>query len=92
MVQVIKSFGDASIGDVATLKSGGPDMTVIGFEGPEPVTPVAGNFVGVAHVEAEPVARVAWVTSDGVAHVHRYPLEALTLKAKADKKDVDPLA
>jgi hypothetical protein len=104
MVQIVQSYGGASVGDICTLKSGGPDMTVVGFEGPEPVTPVtapgAPAAFGVAHVEAAPVARVAWITSEGAAVIHRFPVEALNLKAKTTDAPVnhpaaaktDPLA
>jgi Uncharacterized small protein (DUF2158) len=90
MVQIIHKFGDATVGDVVSLKSGGPQATIIGFEGAEPVTPVSAPgaplLAGVGYVEAEPVARVAWITADGVAHIHRYPLAALNLKAQAKDK------
>jgi hypothetical protein len=85
MVQIVTKYDDFEIGDIATLKSGSPDLTVIGFEGPEPVTPVfapgAAPTVAVAQVEAPPVARVAWMV-DGVLHIARLPTEAMTLKAE----------
>ena len=86
MVQIVSKFGSSEVGDVVTLKSGGPDMTVIGFEGPEPVTPV-GPALGLSLTEAEPVARVAWVTSDGVAHIGRFPIASLVVKKSDKPKD-----
>jgi hypothetical protein len=84
MVQIVTTYGDFAVGDIATLKSGSPDLTIIGFEGPEPVTPVfapgAIPTFAVAQVEASPVARVAWVV-EGAIHIARLPTEALKLKA-----------
>lgn len=90
MTQIVHKFGDAEVGDIVNLKSGSPDAVIIGFEGPEPVTPVtapgAPNLVGASYKEAEPVARVVWFGKDDLEHIGRWPIPALNLKAKTEPK------
>lgn len=87
MVKVIHRIGDVAIGDIVSLKSGGPDLTVVGFGEPEPRP----DFVPAgAHVADDtPLVSVAWHTSDGVLGQAKLPVDALNVKAK-DKPADEP--
>lgn len=95
MTKVIHRFKDVSIGDVVTLASGGPPMTVTGFGPPEP----RGDFAPAGALTAEdtPLLNVAWFADNGVFGQGRFPLDALVVKDEknADRNrpvDKDPLA
>lgn len=81
MVKVIHKLNDLEIGDVVTLVSGSPDLTVIGFAAPEARPDFAPPSAAV--VEDSPVVVVAWFTESGFGQT-KLPVDALVVKKRDD--------
>jgi uncharacterized protein DUF2158 len=81
MAQVIHKYADLVVGDIVTLKSGSPDMTVIGFNPAEPKPDMAAAAAHGALLGDElPNVHVAWVSADGAFLQGSLPVASLNIK------------
>lgn len=94
MTQIVTKYNDIAVGDLVTLKSGGPTVVVVGFEGAEPAAPVTAPgqplLSGASYEEAGPVARVAWIDDKGELRTHRFPIGVLNVKDGDKHRDPPP--
>ena len=88
MPKAIHKYADLEVGDVVTFATGGPDLTVIGFDPPEPGS-VPGH-PGALMGEAVPTVRVGWFLSDGSFSQAKLPAAALDAKDVANSEPKRP--
>lgn len=89
MSNLVHKFQDVETGDVVTLKSGGPEMTVVAFV-PADAVPVPAGIQNASYREASLKVHVMGVASDGSIVQTTVPLEALNLKAKTGDESGKP--
>jgi hypothetical protein len=73
MVKSIQKLGTLEIGDIVTLESGSPKLTVVGFVAPEPTPDFTPH--GAHVVNDMPLVAVAWF-ENGVFGQAKLPLDA----------------
>ena len=87
MPKAIHKYADLEVGDVVTFATGGPDLTVIGFDPPSPLGPRQSRaLMG----EAVPTVRVGWFLSDGSFSQAKLPAAALDAKDAANSEPKRP--
>lgn len=81
MSKLVHKYGDAQIGHIVTLKSGGPDMTVVKFV-PASSPPIPDGLQNAQWSDSETSldAQVMWVTADGALGQANIPVAALVFK------------
>lgn len=72
-MQTLATYGGASVGDIAVLKSGGPDMTIGAFDVP--------NFNPQSVTEQPPIVRCYFITETGQPMNAEFPFYTLNIKA-----------
>lgn len=79
--QILKTFGNFTVGDVVSLPSGGPKMTIKDFENPPNptgATELAAATPGTtATAPVEPYASCIWFNEAGAFSAGSFPLYAL---------------
>lgn len=75
MANTRTQFGDFSVGDIVNLKSGGPDMTVEGFEAPAGSDPNDPNV--------DPHVKVVWANENGSVAREKFSAAVLGIKTSA---------
>ena len=89
MTQIVMKFKAVSIGDVVNLKSGSPDLTVIGFATADSLGVISPMTPGATFVEESLVAVCYGFTTVGVPFTTKFPVEVLNVKTPV--APVDPL-
>ena len=87
MVQTVTKFKDASVGDVVNLKSGSPDLTVVGFAMADAVGPVPPSTPGATFVEESLAAVCYGFNTAGAPISAKFPVEVLNVKTPVAKAE-----
>ena len=80
MTQVVTKFKDISVGDVVNLKSGSPDLTVVGCAVSDVLGAVPPNTAGATFVEESLAAVCYGFTTAGAPISAKFPVEVLNVK------------
>jgi hypothetical protein len=80
MAQIVTKFKDVSVGDVVNLKSGSPDLTVVGFAMADAVGPIPPTTAGATFVEESLAAVCYGFTTTGAPISAKFPVEVLNVK------------
>jgi hypothetical protein len=83
MTKTVTKLGEASVGDVVTLKSGSPPATIIRFV-PADSPPIPDGIQNAAYVESGLHAQIMWIHDTGAMGQANVPIDALVLQAKKD--------
>ena len=87
MAQVVTKFKDVSVGDVVNLKSGSPDLTVVGFAMADAVGPVPPSTPGATFVEESLAAVCYGFNTAGAPISAKFPVEVLNVKTPVAKAE-----
>jgi uncharacterized protein YodC (DUF2158 family) len=81
MPNLIHKYGDAEVGDIVKLKSGGPDMVIVRFV-PSDAPPIPDGIQNTSWGDSTKIlnAQVMWVTESGALGQATLPVAALTFK------------
>jgi hypothetical protein len=80
MAQIVTKYNGISVGDVVNLKSGSPDLTVVGFAVADAVGPVPPNTAGATFVEESLAAVCFGFNTAGASISGKFPVEVLNVK------------
>ena len=80
MTQIVTKFKNVSVGDVVNLKSGSPDLTVIGFAMADAVGLVPPTTPGATFVEESLAAICYGFNTAGAPVMAKFPVEVLNVK------------
>jgi hypothetical protein len=87
MAKIVHKYGDAELGDVVTLKSGSPKLTIVKFVPSEsPPIPDGIQNAGWEESDKKLAAQVIWVAENGTLGQATLPISALVFEGRDDKR------
>lgn len=93
MPKIVHKYGDAEIGDIVTLKSGGPKMTLVKFVPVDsPPIPDGIQNAGWEDSTLKLAAQVMWVTESGALGQATLPVSALDFEDDDKPADRGPIS
>lgn len=84
MSQIVTKFNGISVGDVVNLKSGSPDLTVVGFSVADAVGPIPPNTSGATFVEESLAAICSGFSTTGAPISAKFPVGVLNVKTPVE--------